>query len=418
MRILVLSNFYPPHFIGGYELACRDMVHALTARGHEVRVLTSSYGVTGRRQDGTVCRWLMTNLDWNVENFPRYLWKLVTRELVNQRAFRTMCEPFHPDVVYAWNLSGVSLSACLDAERRALPVSYFVFDGWLAEPTRDPWCALIDHRPRRTFRRLGWRLAQAILQRAGLLPRSSELDLRHAQFASRYLKKTALKSGRPVAGAKVIYWGLDLEQYPYKPAPSRGARLLYVGQLAPHKGLHTAIEALQLLRREVAGATLTVVGDSTFSDYKAELDRMIARLQLKRHVIFMGRLPREDVTSLYADHDVLIFPSVWDEPFGITLLEAMASGIPVVATATGGAAEILEEHENALVFSRGDAAGCAGCIGRLLTNPELYERLRTGGRRTVERRFVLERTVDEVEIDLETLAGHAGADRQPGGLLP
>ena len=62
MRILIVSNLYPPHHIGGYELGCRDVVEGLKARGHEVKVLTSTYGVGKRKCDGDVHRWLETDL--------------------------------------------------------------------------------------------------------------------------------------------------------------------------------------------------------------------------------------------------------------------------------------------------------------------------------------------------------------------
>ena len=418
MRILVISNFYPPHFIGGYDLACREVVDALAARGHEVYVLTSTYGIGRRQRAGNVWRWLTTDLGWNIEEFHRYLIRVMRRELADQRAFGLMCKKLRPHVVYAWNLRHITLSLCLRAQRMGLPVCYFVFDDSFCDLEKDPACSFLDHQPRRFFRRLCWEAASPLLRRAGVLPESSFVDVSHVQFASHYLKNAALRTGKPVAGAKVIYYGVDVNRYRFKMggAQSGRGRLLYVGQIAPHKGVHTAVKALDILvrGRRIDTVSLTIVGGSIFPDYEAELHRLVARLGLERKVDFVGQISREELASLYANYDVLLFPSVWEEPFGIVPLEAMASGVPVVGTATGGAMEVLEHEVNALVFPRGDEEACTNCIQRLLEDDGLYERIRVGGRLTVEERFRFERTIDELEQDLGEIVERRSA-REPVG---
>lgn len=406
VRILVVSNFYPPQFIGGYELACHDAVEALATRGHEVRVLTSTYGIGRRQHRDNVWRWLQTDLGWRVEDFPHYLFNTIRREVVDQRAFKLFCRSFKPHIVYVWNLRHLSLSLCLSAQRFGLPVCYFVFDYWISGIEKDPWYSLTKHRPRRLYRRLCWAAARSLLGSAGILVQELPIDLSHVQFASQHLKKDALLAGKRVAGAEVIHWGLDLKRYPFKTTPSQGAKLLYVGQVAPHKGVHTAIEALSILHRDYAldGATLTIVGGTIFPDYANELRRLVTRLGLDGHIRFRGPYSREELPTIYADHDVLLFPSVWDEPFGITLLEGMAIGIPVVATATGGAAEIVQDEINALLFPKDDAEGCAKSVKRLLEDRGLLERIRTGGRARVEQRFRLEQAIDRIQESLSAAA--------------
>ena len=121
---------------------------------------------------------------------------------------------------------------------------------------------------------------------------------------------------------------------------------------------------------------------------------------MKTDVTFTGPLPREDLARLYQEHDILIFPPVWEEPFGITLLEAMASGLAVVATGTGGSIEILQDEENCLLFTKADGADCARQIRRLLQETGLLERIRAYGRATVEQRFNFGKTIDRIEQSL------------------
>ena len=99
MRILVISNFYPPHIIGGYEIGCRDIVEALRSRGHEVSVLTSTYGVNCPEQTGQVYRWLETDLSFKIAGDSADLPKIIRKESINRRAFNRLCQAFSPDIV-------------------------------------------------------------------------------------------------------------------------------------------------------------------------------------------------------------------------------------------------------------------------------------------------------------------------------
>src|SRR5688500_11356128 len=104
MKILVVSNFYPPHYVGGYELGCRDVVDGLRARGHQVEVLTSTYGADGAREDDGVYRWLETDFVVKDRDPAADLPWLVKKELRNRRAFRRLCRALRPDLIYLWNL--------------------------------------------------------------------------------------------------------------------------------------------------------------------------------------------------------------------------------------------------------------------------------------------------------------------------
>jgi glycogen(starch) synthase len=404
MRILVVSNFYPPHFIGGYELGCRDIVDALRRRGHDVRVLTSMHGVNRPEQSGHIHRWLATDLALKINDAAADWRKVIKKEAINRRAFERICRSFTPDLVYVWNATHISLSIALRAERMGLKVCYFISDHWLTEWERDALYSLARRTPRRLHRKLAWRLLMKWLRVNGTLMRD-DLDLSRVQFASRFLKQAALDAGLSVADAEVIHWGIDIERFPFNDAARRPARLLYVGQLTALKGVHTAIEALKQIRENSLHreATLTVVGGP---DYDDRLHWLAASLGVGSFVHFTGLLPREQLPDIYRAHDLLIFPSVWDEPFSITLLEAMACGLAVIGTNTGGSAEILRDEENALIFAKEDANRCAEQVSRLLKDAARFERIRREGRRTVEGRFRLDCMVDHIERELRK---HAGA---------
>ncbi len=404
MRILVISNLYPPYYVGGYELGCRDVVEGLKARGHDVKVLTSTYKVGTAQQDGAVYRWLEADLEWvRPLKFHEYCFKLLKKEIINQRAFKRLCSVFKPNVVYMWNLTHVSLSLALMAQQAGFSVHYFVFDNWLSRWDSDPWYSLWNRQPRRVTSRLGKQSLRPILSVAGLVVPSNSLDLRHVQFASLYLKQFALQAGKPVGEAKVIHWGVDANQYSYdKSVPHNPKQLLYVGQIVRHKGVHTAIQALKVIVQQPGyeSATLTIVGGTIVPDYEAYVRGLVYSLGLESRVLFTGLIRRESLPPIYQEHDILIFPSVWDEPFGITLLEAMSSGLAVVGTDNGGSRDILEDEVNALVFPKEDTGACAMQVLRLMEDSELFERIRKHGRRMVEEKFRFESMMDKIERSL------------------
>ena len=401
MRILVLTNFYPPHYVGGYELGCRDVVEGLKARGYEVRVLTSTYKVNKPSRKQGVYRWLQT--DFASGGNGSGFFRLLRKELTNRRAFKSACRSFRPDVIYAWNITHISVSNLLMAQQMGLPVCYFVSDHWLSRWEEDPWILRTRRDPRRPHRRLVWRLLRPLLSASGLWPKDP-LELSHAQFVSRFLKQATAEAGKPAAGSEVIHWGVDVDRFSANGAARDASKLLYVGQITAHKGVGTAVEMLKLIREKYGcdKATLTVVGGP---DYDGEIGRLVRSLNLEAEVRFTGLVPRERLPEIYREHGTLIFPSVWDEPFSITLLEAMSSGLAVVGTETGGSAELLDDGVNALTFPKRDAEACAMQVKRLIDDPQLFDRIRRNGMRAVRSGFRLDRMIDEIEGSLRRVKG-------------
>lgn len=375
-RILALSNFYPPHHVGGYELGAADLLGQLVKRGHHVEVLTSTRGVDRPESSAGVHRWLELEYARNDASKARRAAYLLKRELGSRRAFDRACELVRPDLVYAFNLRFVSISMVFAAEKRGLPVHFFASDDWLAHWEKD-----LFYRVRRGRR---------------------PLDLSRAQFVSEYLKRDALAHGKRVEAARVIPWGIELERYRERPDGPNRCRILFAGQLAAHKGLHTVIEAFALVRERLGDRAprLSVAGRFLDARYEANVLATIARLGLTEHIDLLGVLPRERLSQVFAEHDIFAFASVWEEPFSIVLLEAMASGLATVATATGGSPELVSDRENSLVFPKEDSRACAERIVELCNDAELYERVRRAGRERVRARHRLSTMVDAIESAL------------------
>jgi glycogen(starch) synthase len=414
VRILFVTNLYPPLHMGGYEIGCREVAERLQARGHEVHVLTSTYGLRRPRRDGHVSRTLYPDPAWTlpqpaagllagakavgrvvppVATAGEALW-LLYKETHNQRAFRHLVRRLEPDLIYAWNFAGISISLLFLARSLGLPTCAFVSDHWLAGWKNDLWyqslartsAGALRFDPRR-------RLPAARI----ILASQPEPLLDRVQFVSDHIRTEALGEGPPVGHAETIHWGVDLRRFRAVKREGPARRLLYVGQIVRHKGVHTIIEALASLPARV---TLTIMGDSTEPGYMSLLQREIANYGVGNRVTFTGVVAHEQVGQAYREHDVLLFPSVWQEPFSIGLLEAMASGMPVVATLTGGTSEVIQSGHNGLAFEPEDAAGCANAVKMLLSDPALSDRLGKAARETVAGRFDLDSMVDKIEDSL------------------
>ncbi|MCB0063904.1 MAG: glycosyltransferase family 4 protein, partial [Caldilineaceae bacterium] len=135
----------------------------------------------------------------------------------------------------------------------------------------------------------------------------------------------------------------------------------------------------------------------------------VRKQQLEEYVTFLGPQEKGEMPLLYQQADIFLFTSIWQEPFGRVLIEAMASGTSVVGSTVGGAAEILVNNENSLTFPPNDDEALAAQIVRLIRSPELRQQLAEEGRRVALEQFDLQRMVQEIEFYLKRVIRRADA---------
>jgi glycosyltransferase involved in cell wall biosynthesis len=206
--------------------------------------------------------------------------------------------------------------------------------------------------------------------------------------------------GVPRERTRVVHNGIDLELFKVRSAYPENEKLnlLYAGRLSPDKGVHTVLESLGIIKetRPDLAIDLSIYGNGT-PGYQKRLENLVTEHQLDRYVRFKGVVPRGDMPDVFAAHHVLVFPSVWAEPLARIIQEAMACGLVVIGTATGGTREILHDGENGLIFKAGDAQMLTEKILQVHDDENLRARLAKSARRTVKEEFSLERMVDEIE---------------------
>ena len=218
----------------------------------------------------------------------------------------------------------------------------------------------------------------------------------------------------------VIYNGVDLAQYvPQKEDYFRTQMgisaetflLGIVGRVLANKGHHILVQALTQVHRAgidsclaIIGPTESCPGDTYQLDrmYLADLKKMITELGLAEKVIFCG--PQRNMPAVYHALDVLVLPSI-QEPFGRTLIEAMAAERPVIASAAGGLLEVVEANVTGLLVPPGDPQQLAEAILTIAYDREMARQMGKEGRKRVERLFTIQQNVAKTEALYQQVLG-------------
>jgi glycosyltransferase involved in cell wall biosynthesis len=218
---------------------------------------------------------------------------------------------------------------------------------------------------------------------------------------SHFLKRMFVQNGYRAESIQVSPYGLDLSWGPQPaPRPSDGVLTIgYLGQLEPLKGVDILVRAIRLLPPQ-APVRLRIHG---------ALDKNPPYVQSLRDIAlgdprieFAGVYTRPQLGAVLANMDVIAVPSVWYENTPLVIGEAFAAGRPALATNLGGMSEAVQHDINGLLFERGDVAGLARAIQRLLDEPGLLNRLRAG--------IGPVRTIDDEMVQLLQIYGGTPTD--------
>ncbi len=180
-------------------------------------------------------------------------------------------------------------------------------------------------------------------------------------------------------------------------APLEAPLLGFVGRLHPQKNVAALLAAMKQVKERFPAARLVVVGDG---ELRSALEAQAQALGLQSSVIFAGQ--RTDVPEILAALDAFTLPSLW-EGLPNAALEAMAAGLPVIATRVGGVPEVVVDEVTGLLVPPGDSNALAEAIVRLLQDPDGRQAMGQAGRERVRAHFSVERMVRETEALYEEL---------------
>lgn len=379
LRILVVSNFFPPHTVGGAEIVAYRQARGLRARGHEVTILggvqSTENNPAGRLDfdiyDGLpVYRLSMRSLEPDLN----FYWSAAARRL------RAVIATNRIEVVHFHNAMGLGanlIPAVKQAGARCLVTlhDHWGFclratrlrkDGALCTNYEECAQCLRDQQPpngmgvptrlRRDY--VAWCLGHA----DKLITPSS------------YLSGAYAEAGFPADSIAVISNGIDLDAVPTgprEPSPSSTIRFLCAAYLGEHKGVFVLLEALRLLAKDRTITSrwhLTIAGEGHL---RRSTEKILRASGLTGNVTLTGQLPRHESLALFTRTDVTILASIWPENEPLSMLESIASGTAQIATRLGGNIELVEDGQSGFLVPAGDAAELAAAMRRYIDDPPL-----------------------------------------------
>jgi glycosyltransferase involved in cell wall biosynthesis len=308
--------------------------------------------------------------------------------------FRDVLREFRPDVVHFHNLTGLSVKLPILARQVGARTICTLHDFW-------GFCL------RNTAVRADGRPCDDVSQCRSCLPRIHDgqrlhipmrfrkdfmrLALDHVDHfiaPSRFVAAAYERAGFAADRIAVVPNGIDVMRF--HPAPTIASatsplRIVFAGHFGAHKGVSTLLEAITLLPALLPPGTppaeLRLAGEGPQEEaYRAQ----IAASGLAEQVRFLGKVMPADMPAVYAASDLLVLPSIWDENQPVCLMEAMAAGLPVIASRKGGIPELIEHGRNGMMFAPEDAHDLAAQLARCISNPAWRYEAGRDGRRRVE----------------------------------
>ena len=398
MRLLVISDLYPPVAYGGYERSCAAVVDGLRER-HSVVVLTSDL----RRQEAAAEAWVRRDLPWlppgrrHAVRVPR----AATRAAVVTR--RILAE-LEPDAVYVCNCLGTSQVAPLIALQAGVPVVHRLSELWFATSLyRDRFVGHLV--PTGTTARRGWsRLVRGVNRHPALRLDPRRRVAAAISWCSEDLRaRISLPATIEPVLEQTIHPGVARTFAAVPRRPDDTLRIAYIGRVTAAKGAVLAVEALAALRdRHGIEARLVIAGHCEPAMAK-RVDRVARRLAVAPAVRRVGQLDTPALADLLARATVVLVPTVTHEAFGRVCVEAALARVPVVASRIGGISEALRDGEHALLFAPGDVRACAAALAATIHDPAAARARADRAFRHAER-FSVERFVAGEEAFLQEAA--------------
>ncbi len=412
LRIAFVNTLYPPHGGAGAEGTLRMLARQLAARGHDCTIvtLTPERRASVSEVDGIAVHYLpLANVYWpHGERRPRTLRPVFQaldafNPVMGHRLARTL-RALAPDVVNCHNLQGFSVAAWRACARLGIPVVQTLHDYYTACP-----------------RSAMWRVGRGNCAvpcpecRAFAAPRRALSHVPRAVTCVSHRVMRRLDAAGVFAGARErgqivrIIRGNNAEAAlpPLQPArPGGPLRLGFMGRLDPSKGVEILLDAMALL--PPGTATLRIAGRGPAAYQQALRARAGAGVQ------FLGHVPP---AAFFPETDLLVIPSVWEDPFPRVFHEALAYGVPSLTTPLGGLPEVIEPGRTGLVAAAADAGSLHRSLVGVLADRHGLAAMQAPCRAAAAA-YAPDRIVAEYEAVLLAAAGRATLPEDAGEAWP
>ncbi len=416
MKIVLSASHFGPAYVGGVEVLTERMARWLVSRGHSVEVVCvetidarTHLSVQTENRDGVVVHRLGLKLAGTGEHLGLRYRDDALGEWLGKFLMRVRPDVFHSQSCYL--LTASTLEA---ARRTGIPTVVTLHDYWffcprinlvrsngercvgLATSADCTWCLMGERRRYKVLELAAAKIGKPRPQgrsdtgplrlpldrtlRAKVGDRRAYLDalLRSADqilILAPLARELLLARGFPSATVRLIPSGLDFSDWKGLPrAPSGGTlRIGYLGQVAPHKGIHLLIQAFQRLSTSARPAELHIYGDETRSPQYAKKLKQLSGGNPR--IRFWGLYDNRQVESILSRLDLVVVPSTWFEVRPLVIMEAFAARVPVMASRLPNMQHQLRDEVDGLLFAPDDVSDLARQLQRLVDDPDLVLRL-------------------------------------------
>ena len=379
MRVLLVVHGYPPHEQSGTELYTAELAQALARAGHEVAVFAGSHTAQEPlqewRRDGPV----------EIERIarPRRRLRLEHRHPAIESALLSTVNRFGPEVVHVHHLLGLTMPLVPLLKERGQPVVLTLHDHWFLCPEVQPFSPRAHRlsgdryglncfahlelaRPRRAAAMVIERDAVTRARRHLERARAARAELEAADLLvtpSRFLRARFAQHGVPATKLFVLPHGVAMAVVAREPHDG-AIRVGCLGALLRDKGVDLLVRAFRDVRNPAA--RLEIRGPAPDDTFSTRLQRVAV---LDDRISLGPGLPHEDVASFLASLDLLVVPSRFQESFSLVAHEALAAGVPVLASDAGAIPEVVAAGANGALFRTGSVRDLRTRLRELVDEP-------------------------------------------------
>lgn len=351
MKILIVNTWYYPNLMGGAEHSVKLLAEGLVKSGNEVAIFcidNRERGIKKQIINGVTvyrCDAGKYNLYKAYETNTNMIYKVFQKniEIYNptiKKQYFKVCEDFKPHIIHTNCLSGISLNVWKYNKLMGIQTVHTIRDYWLLSPRS----VIEDEKKINIIYKIYLKFFQKYCKKQSML-------VKYVTAPSKFTLNTLLNNGffenakRKLCISNSIEVDLDklikiIDEKKRK--NSKNIKFIYAGWLSEEKGIQNLIEAFKKIDKK--NIELIICGDGRLKKYVQDSSEIDTRIK------YLGKLNPEELKQQYIDADVLIIPSIWEEPFGRVVIEGNSHGLPVIASNRGGIPEIINIMKSGIEF--------------------------------------------------------------------
>lgn len=400
MKILAITAFYPPHHSGGYELRCKDVLEGLRTKGHDIYIITTHCPIKNcnlHRDEFSTFRYLHRKSQAS-SIFARIYFDLLDLKFIDNLFTST-----RPHIIYLSHLGDLSNAIIPYFSRREVPI--VLDDGGLGSVLiAKNFTKMLyfekgeaDTRTRVYLKKIAlllinW-LSNGLISTVNSWP-SNLFVIYNSRSSKRYAEMNSV----PTRNAGLIYSGIDLSKFVFKPRPnlSEPIQIIVPGRICKEKGTIDAVKLMSLLRDLKIQANLIIIGKVDSTDYYMEICNEIKNNNLN-DIVFLDMVDQDRLTSLYLQSDICFFPSYQKYGLSRTPLEAMACGCILITYGNEGSHEIVQHCKTGFSVPEGDVDIAAKTIKERILQSNNIHSMVLQARSVIENHYSLDQYIHQFE---------------------